>query len=86
MAAKRDNTARLIRRKLKNLKKLGAKAAATRAEMNRVREEKAKCKTALKEMKFEVDLLKASLQQLSDDMLLISEAVDNLAEIILQFN
>ncbi|GLT56294.1 hypothetical protein SLA2020_293440 [Shorea laevis] len=59
-------------------------AAATKARMSCVREETTQMVFAIEEIELELDLLKVSLHQYSDEMLLISEAVDNVIKIILQ--
>ncbi|GKV20904.1 hypothetical protein SLEP1_g30951 [Rubroshorea leprosula] len=72
-------------RKLKRtLRRIKAKAAAAKAEITRVREETAGMVAAMEDLKLEIDLLKSALRQHSEDMLLISEAVDTVTQIILQ--
>ncbi|GKV20900.1 hypothetical protein SLEP1_g30947 [Rubroshorea leprosula] len=72
-------------RKLKRtLRRMKAKAAAAKAEITRVREEAAGMVAAMEDLKLEIDLLKAALHQHSEDTLLTSEAVDSVAQIILQ--
>ncbi|GKV20910.1 hypothetical protein SLEP1_g30957 [Rubroshorea leprosula] len=73
-----------FRRKLKTLRRMKVTSAATKAEMTYVRQETAQMAASMEDIKFEHDLLKASLHQQFNDMLLVSEAVDNLTQIILQ--
>ncbi|GKV20892.1 hypothetical protein SLEP1_g30939 [Rubroshorea leprosula] len=68
----------------RTLRRMKAKAAVTKLEISRVREETAGMVTAMGDLKFEIDLLKPALRQHSEDMLLISEAVDSVTQIILQ--
>ncbi|GKV03785.1 hypothetical protein SLEP1_g16031 [Rubroshorea leprosula] len=65
-----------LRRKRKTLKRMEAKVAAMRREMNRVRMETADEVAAMEEMRMELD-------HQFDVMLLVS-AVDSLSNIILQ--
>ncbi|GKV20916.1 hypothetical protein SLEP1_g30962 [Rubroshorea leprosula] len=82
MAGTRD---RRLRRKLKKtLRRMKAKAPTTRAEMSHAREEMAQMVASMEDLRLELDLMKASRQQQFDDMLLDSEAVDTLIQIILQ--
>ncbi|GLT47564.1 hypothetical protein SLA2020_212520 [Shorea laevis] len=62
---------------IETLKRMKAKTAATKVRMSHVREETTQKVAAIEKMKLELDLLKASLLQYSDKMLLISEVVDN---------
>ncbi|GKV24460.1 hypothetical protein SLEP1_g34073 [Rubroshorea leprosula] len=83
MAGTRDTHNGRLKRKLKTLKKMKAKAAAKRAEMFRLGEETTEIIAAMEEKKFELELLKMSLHQQSEDMLFISEIVDNITDIML---
>ncbi|GLT77798.1 hypothetical protein SLA2020_493550 [Shorea laevis] len=69
------------RKHRKRLNSLLEKIKAKTVEMHRVREETMEIVAAAEEMKLDLDLLKISIFQLSHDMLHISGAVDNLAEI-----
>ncbi|GKV20918.1 hypothetical protein SLEP1_g30963 [Rubroshorea leprosula] len=60
-----------------------ARAAATKAEMSHVKEEKAQMIASVEDMKLLLDLMKASLHQQFDDMLLVSEVVNSLTQIFI---
>ncbi|GKV20896.1 hypothetical protein SLEP1_g30943 [Rubroshorea leprosula] len=68
----------------RTLRRMKAKAAAAKVEITRVREETAGMVAAMGDLKLEIDLLKPALRQHSEDMILISEAVDSIAQTILQ--
>ncbi|GKV20894.1 hypothetical protein SLEP1_g30941 [Rubroshorea leprosula] len=70
--------------KKRTLRRMKAKAVVAKLETIRVREETAGMVTAMGDLKLEIDLLKLALGQHSEDMLLISEAVNTVTQIILQ--
>ncbi|GKV24462.1 hypothetical protein SLEP1_g34075 [Rubroshorea leprosula] len=84
MAGTRETGNGRLRRMFRTLKRMKAKAATKRAEMCRLREETAQIVSTMEQTKFERNLLKMSLDQHSDDLVFISEAVDDFTQIILQ--
>ncbi|GKV20906.1 hypothetical protein SLEP1_g30953 [Rubroshorea leprosula] len=68
----------------RTLRRMKARAAAAKVEITQVREETAGMVAAMGDLKREIKLLKPALCQHSEDMLLISEAVDSVTQIILQ--
>ncbi|GKV20912.1 hypothetical protein SLEP1_g30959 [Rubroshorea leprosula] len=54
---------RRLRRKLKTLRRMEAKAATTKLEMSHAREEMAQMVASMEDLKLELDLMKASRHQ-----------------------
>ncbi|GKV20914.1 hypothetical protein SLEP1_g30961 [Rubroshorea leprosula] len=61
-----------------------AKDAATKADTNLFKEELAQMVASMEDKKLELDLLKISVQQFADMLLVLEAVLDNLAQTILQ--